>query len=248
MSPSSAGKPPTQRRALHVRPTEPRDFPGIIDVCERTYPGVKPWSAPTLARHREIFPEGQLVAVDRDERVYGYAASLIVYWDDYASDGTWKDFTASGTFANHDPVLGRTLYGAEVMVDPTIRGSGTGGKLYEARRKLAVRLGLLRIRAGARLRNYHKVAKRMSAEEYVIRVVRGEVRDPTLTFQLNRGFDVLAVVQGYLAVDPESLGWAALIEWLNPAVATPADRDGRDPRFARPTETPVDRAGTATSA
>lgn len=223
-----------QRRVLRVRPTEPRDFPGIIEVCLRTYPGVKPWSAPVLARHREIFPEGQFVAVDREERVHGYAASLIVNWDDYASDGTWHDFTAGGTFVNHDPATGRTLYGAEVMVDPTIRGSGTGGKLYDARRKLAERLGLLRIRAGARLRNYHKVAARMSAEEYVIRVVRREVRDPTLTFQLNRGFDVLAVVNGYLAVDPESLGWAALIEWLNPAVATEADRAGRDPRFARP--------------
>ncbi|MHB1299151.1 MAG: hypothetical protein ACYC0B_11535, partial [Gemmatimonadaceae bacterium] len=56
---------------------------------------------------------------------------------------------------------------------------------------------------------------------------------------LNRGFEVLAVVEGYLRHDPESLGWAALIEWLNPAVATDAHRAGRDPRFAKPVREPV---------
>lgn len=227
----TAGSAP--RRSVRVRTVEPRDFPGIIRLSELTYPGIAPWSVKALARHREIFPEGQLVAADQEGGIHGYAASLIVFWDDYEIDGNWKDFTAGGMFTNHDPVLGRTLYGAEVMVDPTLRGAGVGGKLYDARRKLAVTLGLLRIRAGARLRNYHKFAARMGAEEYAIEVVRGVRRDPTLTFQLNRGFEVLAVVKGYLAADPESLGWAALIEWLNPAVATDADRQYGDPKFAR---------------
>src|SRR5690606_7290129 len=138
-------------------------------------------------------------------------------------EATWRDFTDRGMFTNHDPVMGRTLYGAEVMVHPEIRGSGVGGRLYDARRDLAVRLGLLRIRAGARLRGFQKHAGRMTAEEYVRRVARGSLRDPTLSFQLNRGFHILAVVEGYLRHDPESLGWAAVIEWLNPDLATPAD-------------------------
>lgn len=212
-----------ERRAMKVRPVESRDFPGIIELCERTYPGSAPWSEAQLSRHLEIFPEGQLVAVDRDQRVTGYAASLIVYWDDYSMEASWRDFTDRGMFTNHDPVMGRTLYGAEVMVHPEIRGSGVGGKLYDARRDLAVRLGLLRIRAGARLRGFHKHAGRMTAEDYVREVARGALRDPTLSFQLNRGFHVLAVVEGYLRHDPESLGWAAVIEWLNPALATSED-------------------------
>lgn len=214
---------PPRRRYVKVRPVQPEDFPGIVALCERTYPGSPPWSATQLARHLEIFPEGQLVAVDRGHEIVGYAASLIVFWDDYAMDAPWKEFTDGGMFTNHDPARGRTLYGAEVMVHPEVRGSGVGGRLYDARRALAERLGLLRIRAGARLRNYHKYADRMSAEEYVRRVVRRSLRDPTLSFQINRGFHVLAVVPGYLKFDPESLGWAAVIEWLNPAVATAAD-------------------------
>lgn len=215
---------PPRRRYVKVRPVEPRDFPGIIELCERTYPGSPPWSRAQLARHLEVFPEGQLVAVDRGREVVGYAASLIVYWNDYAMDASWKDFTDAGWFSNHDPVLGRTLYGAEIMVHPDMRGSGVGGRIYKARSELAQRFKLLRIRAGARLRGYHKHAEQMDAEEYVRRVVRGSLRDPTLSFQINRGFHVLAVVSGYLRHDPESLGWAAVIEWLNPDVATDEDR------------------------
>jgi hypothetical protein len=111
------------------------------------------------------------------------------------------------------------------MVDPTRQGLGIGTLLYDARRELTVRLGLRRVRAGARLRGYHRVADRMSARDYVTRVEREELTDPTLTFQLRRGFHVLAVVSGYLRHDPESLGYAAVIEWLNPGapenLATP---------------------------
>jgi GNAT superfamily N-acetyltransferase len=201
---------------IRVRNTRPADFDGIIALTCRVYPGSPPWSREQLASHLAVFPDGQFVALDGDE-IVGMAASLIVLWDDYEFETNWRDFTASGTLTNHDPQRGRTLYGAEVMVDPTRQRRGIGTVIYDARRGLAVRLGLRRIRAGARLRGYHKVADRMSAREYVTRVENGELVDATLTFQLKRGFRVLTVVSGYLRYDPESLGYAAVIEWINPA-------------------------------
>lgn len=198
------------------------------------YPDSPPWRREQLASHLAVFPEGQFVAIERlTGRVLGMASSLIVAWREYDITDNWRDFTEGGMFTNHDP-SGRTLYGAEVLVHPQAQRRGVGAKLYHARRALAQRLGLLRIRAAARLRSYHKYAARMSAVEYVIRVVNGKLKDPTLSFQLREGFDVLAVVGDYLRHDPESLGYAAVIEWLNPEVATPADLQGRDPRFARP--------------
>lgn len=74
----------------------------------------------------------------------------------------------------------------------------------------------------------------MTAEEYVIRIIRHELRDPTLSFQLRQGFHVLAVVPNYLKNDPESLGYAALIEWVNRRVAKPEDYRGRNQRFEPP--------------
>ena len=55
--------------------------------------------------------------------------------------------------------------------------------------------------------------------------------DPTLSFQLKEGFHVLAVVPHYLSDDPESLGYAAVIEWLNPELIRPEHVVGRPTRF-----------------
>lgn len=200
--------------AIVIRNTTPDDFEPIIELTRRVYEGA-PWSRQQLETHLQLFPEGQFVAVD-GHRVVGMAASLIVWWDDYEFDTSWKDFTAGGMFTNHDPAKGRTLYGAEVMVDPEYQGHGVGGRLYEARRNLVIALGLRRIRAGARLRGYHRYAEQLSPREYVSKVQSGELHDPTLSFQLHRGFKVLAVIRGYLRHDPESLGYAAVIEWINP--------------------------------
>ncbi len=217
-----------------VRTTRVEDFAGIIDLGRAVYPDSPPWTVEQLASHLSVFPEGQLVAVESgSERVLGMAASLIVWWDDYDMMTEWRDFTAGGLFTNHDPEHGRTLYGAEVMVHPSQQRRRIGSRLYGARRQLVRRLNLLRIRAGARLRGYHRYAHRMTAEEYVIKVVNGEIKGPTLSFQLKHGFHVLAVVPGYLRHDPESLGYAAVIEWINPAVAKPEDYAGRDARFQK---------------
>lgn len=214
-----------------VRPTRPADFEGIIALTRSVYPGSPPWSREQLASHLSVFPEGQLVAVlGAEEQVVGMAASLVIAWDDYHHLGTWRDFTDAGTFRNHDP-NGRTLYGAEVMVHPQMQRRRIGKRLYAERRAIAQRLSLLRIRAGARLRGYHRYVGRMSAEDYVLGVLRGTIRGPTLSFQLREGFTVFGIVEGYLAHDPESLGWAALIEWLNPAVALPEDSAHRDPKW-----------------
>ena len=215
-----------------VRATEPGDIPGLIALCRAVYPVAPPWNETQLASHRDVFPEGQLVAVDPVEgEVVGMAASLVIRWDGYDARATWREFTAAGTFTNHDPVRGRTLYGAEIMVHPGWQRRRIGRRLYQARRDIARRLQLPRIRAGARLRGYHQVHRELSADEYVLRVVRGALHDPTLSFQLREGFRVFAVVEGYLANDPESLGFAALIEWLNPEVAPPADTALRDAKW-----------------
>ena len=220
------------RPNVNVRCTTPDDFAGIVGLCGRVYPQSPPWSPRQLASHLAVFPEGQFVAVEEGtDRVVGMAASLIVLWDDYDIAASWRDFTAEGTFENHDPARGRTLYGAEVMADPALQGRGVGSLLYASRRELAERRRLLRIRAGARICGYHRHAASMTASEYVKRVVRDELRDPTLSFQLHRGFHVLDVVSGYLRHDPESLGWAAVIEWINPAVARPEDYQYGDPRY-----------------
>jgi GNAT superfamily N-acetyltransferase len=196
------------------------DFGGVRELCALVYPTTPSWGEAQLASHLRVFPEGQFVALHMQTgELVGMASSLIVRWEDYGLGANWRDFTDGGMFTNHDPRHGRTLYGAEVMVHPRWQGKGVGKQLYAARRALACELGLLRIRAGARLRDYHRHAARLTPEQYVAAVVRGGLGDRTLSFQLGQGFRVIGVVAGYLAHDPESLGYAAVIEWVNKAVA-----------------------------
>ena len=158
-----------------IRTTRPADFEGIIALCRKVYPGSAPWTKEQLISHLTVFPEGQFVAIDPESHaVVGMAASLIVDWNDYETTDDWRDFTDGGFFTNHDPENGRTLYGAEVMVDSEWRGQGVGRRLYDARNQLVQRLRLLRIRAGARLRGYHRHADRLSPQAYTARVTRGE--------------------------------------------------------------------------
>ncbi len=220
------------RSGIHIRHTQPGDFPAIIGLSKAVYPFPPYWTDRLLASHLEVFPEGQFVAVySASETLVGMAASLIIRWDDYDLHGSWKDFTGKGMFTNHDPARGRTLYGAEIMVSPSDQRKGIGSALYAARRRLVEDLKLPRLRAGARLRGYSRYADQMSAEDYTIKVIRGEVQGMTLAFQLKQGFRVLAVVSNYLPGDPESLGHVAVIEWINKQVATPSDYGARDPKF-----------------
>ncbi|MBI1370901.1 MAG: GNAT family N-acetyltransferase [Planctomycetes bacterium] len=222
-----------------VRNTRHADFDGIIALSRRVYPEILPWGKDQLSSHLRMFPDGQFVAIDiASGRVVGVSGSLIVLWDDYHMHTNWVDLTDHGMFTNHDPEHGHTLYAAEVMVDPDMQGRGIGKKLYKARREVCRRLGLLRIRAGARLRHYHKYADKLTPEEYVLQVVRGDIGDPTLSFQLKQGFRVIGVANQYLRHDPESLGHAAVIEWVNHKVANRPDFAGRDPKYGKPRKKP----------
>jgi GNAT superfamily N-acetyltransferase len=231
---SATPSAPATNLPVEVRQMRPADFVGVRALCALVYPSTPSWSEAQLASHLRMFPEGQFVALSRETgELIGMASSLIVLWEDYGLGASWRDFTDGGMFTNHDPRHGRTLYGAEVMVHPRWQGKGVGKQLYAARRALARELGLLRIRAGARLRDYHRHAARLTPERYVAAVVRGELGDRTLSFQLGQGFRVIGVVSGYLTHDPESLGYAAVIEWVNEAIAA---RVGYEP----PTWTPPD--------
>ena len=223
---------------IHVRTCTPADFPQIIDLCRHVYPDAQPYSEPMLASQRDHFPRGQIVAADGFEgRIIGMCASLIVNWDDYDLSDDWRDFTDGGMFTNHDPA-GKTLYAAEVMVDPDQQGRGIGKALYKARRDLCRDLGLKRIRAGARLRGYRNYCDRMSADEYIKHVIAGDIGDPTLSFQLKQGFRVIGVAPDYLMNDPSSQGCAAVIEWVNHKVADRKDYKDRDPEYGKPRKKP----------
>lgn len=204
-----------------VRATKPGDVDALLALQERVYPTIAPWRQDQLALQLEVFPEGQLVA-EVDQQIVGCASSLVILWDEWADEHTWHDITAAGTFSTHTPD-GFTLYGAEVFVDPALRGQRIGYNLYEGRRQLCRRLNLHRIIACGRLPGYGAVAHEMSVELYAKKVLWGDLADPVLSFQLREGFRFCGIMSDYLPDDIDSCGQASLIAWVNP------DYDSRRP-------------------
>ena len=199
---------------LLVKQTSGNDVDALAKLQAEVYPRMESWQRDQFLKQLEVFPEGQLVA-KLNGRVVGCASSLVILWDEWADEHSWSQITAAGTFKTHNP-SGMTLYGAEVFVDPRLRGKRVGHALYEGRRQLCKRFNLRRIIACGRLPNYHLYRDRMTAELYVKKVLWGDLADPILNFQLREGFKYCGVIHNYIPEDAESGGNAALIVWLNP--------------------------------
>lgn len=218
---------------LIVRATTPADVDPLLRLQTQVYPTIAPWKRDQLRHQLEVFPEGQLVAI-LNGRVVGCASSLVILWDEWSEEHTWSEITAAGTFDTHNPD-GFTLYGAEVFVDPRLRGHRVGHSLYEGRRKICKQLNLRRIIACGRLPGYHALASVMSVELYAKKVLWGDLVDPVLSFQLREGFRYCGIMKSYIPEDHDSCGHAALIAWINPDF-NPLQRSALQHPISAPTE------------
>jgi GNAT superfamily N-acetyltransferase len=121
---------------------------------------------------------------------------------------------------NHEP-NGEWLYGVEMAVRPNYRKLGIGTALYEARFDLVKRLKLRGWYAGGSLMGYHRYQDQLSVREYGEKVIRGEIIDPTVTMQKNRGFQLIRVIENYINDEYHSGNGAVLILWPNPDATAP---------------------------
>jgi GNAT superfamily N-acetyltransferase len=204
-------------RTILMRRATLEDLPRLVEMNHAAYPELVEanvvWNEAQLRSHVARFPQGQLVA-DMNGVPMGAVSTFIVSRKrDPLEPHTWLGITEGGTFAGHD-AGGDTLYLADIYVDPAAWGHGVGQTLYAAIRQLCVALGLRRIVAGGRLWSYHEQPETMVPEEYVARVLRGELRDRVLGSQMKAGFAVRGVLVGYLR-DPRSRDCATLLEWLS---------------------------------
>src|SRR4029078_8391827 len=84
-------------------------------------------------KHRDLFPDGQFVALDGDT-VVGATTTLRLDFDFAHIDHTFADIIQGGWLTSHEP-KGAWLYGADIGVDPRVRGRGIATALYAARQE-----------------------------------------------------------------------------------------------------------------
>lgn len=213
-----------------VIPTELRHGAGVYDTVRLAngYPLDRYChciNAEAVAEQLQRFPEGQFVAVTRvdgEERVIGMATTMRTNRSPDARPLPWYDMVGSFGLRNHDPD-GAWLYGVEIAVRPDYQRRGVASALYKARLALVERLGLKGWYAGGMLMGYHRYRDAMTPRAYGEAVIRGELRDPTVSMQIHRGLEPRGIIEDYY---PEShAGRAAvLLVWEPRRPARPLRR------------------------
>ncbi|MGE5192033.1 MAG: GNAT family N-acetyltransferase [Deltaproteobacteria bacterium] len=207
---------------------ERSDFEAIIDICTVVYPTETPYTLDELEDHRQVFPQGQFVAVEVDsDDVAGVHFTLRLHMIDFHIDDPWDVLTAGGSFLDHHPD-GPTLYGADIMVHPGHQHHGIGHALTDEARFVVQKEHLWRMVGASRLPGYGKHSSSTRIDEYVDAVVERKLFDPVLSLHLKDGWKVVRPIHGYLQHDEESSGWAEVIQWVNPDCPPPPEFDLRN--------------------
>ncbi len=198
---------------IKVRLLQLDDYEAIARLQLICFPEMLPWKIEQLKNILEKFPEGQ-VCIEYNGDVIASSCSLLIDSSKYSESSSWHELTDNGYINNHQKD-GDTLYGMEIMVHPEFRNMKLARRLYEMRKKTAVKLNAKRISIGGRLPNYCKYQAEMNVYDYVNAVTDKKIFDPVLTTQLANGFSLKKILPDYLPNDTESLGYATYLEWTN---------------------------------
>jgi len=167
------------------------------------------------------FPEGTVIGFDGDEREEPVAVGIGIrtHFDfDNPQHNLKTFFDDAPTECGDDPAA-PWYYGTDIVVRPDYRRRGIGKELYDLRKQICVDLNLAGIVAGGVIPGFAEHKHEMSADEYVAKVVAGELYDRTLTFQLENGFEAPCALANYIK-DPEVDDYASLIVWHNDQYVT----------------------------
>jgi predicted amidohydrolase/GNAT superfamily N-acetyltransferase len=200
---------------IELRNLQPGDYDELKDMMIRSYHdwAGSYWKEPQIQKLLYAFPEGQFVIFADDELV-GCALSIIIDYDKFGDDHSYKQITGDFTFNTHDE-NGDVLYGIDVFIHPDYRGLRLGRRLYDARKELCEQLNLKSIVFGGRIPNYNEYSDQLKPKEYIQKVLQKEIYDPVLTFQLSNDFRVIKVLKQYMPGDKGSEEYATLLEWNN---------------------------------
>ncbi|MCB0744566.1 MAG: GNAT family N-acetyltransferase [Ignavibacteriae bacterium] len=171
------------------------------------------WKEHHIQNLINIFPQGQVV-IKVNNQIAGCALSIIVDYDKFDDNHTYKDMTGNYTFSTHTND-GDILYGIDIFIKPEFRGLRLGRRLYDYRKELSERLNLKGVAFGGRIPNYHKYSKELSPKEYIEKVRIKEIHDPVLNFQVSNDFHPAKILKNYLEGDDASNDYAVLLEWDN---------------------------------
>ena len=191
------------------------DYHHLREAMIIAYPNMQNphWKEAEIKQLIKKFPEGQ-VAVKVNDQIAGCALSIIVDYEKFNHQHTYKEVTGNYKFSTHKSD-GDMLYGIDIFILPEYRGLRLGRRLYDYRKELCENLNLKGVAFGGRIPNYHKYAKELTPKQYIEKVRHKEIQDPVLDFQMSNDFHPRLILKNYLEGDKASKDYAVLLEWSN---------------------------------
>lgn len=208
---------------IEIIPTPPDFAAALAALQPLVFPTIEPEEWFTEAMYRAqiaAFPDGQLCALAHTDTGTVVVGATTTFRTSLSFEGEipyYFEVIGHGYLTTHEPD-GEWLYGVDVSVHPDYRRLGVGSRLYDARRQVVRRLNLRGELVAGMLPGYERYRHAMPVDDYVQRVVAGELTDPTLSWQLRNGFAFQRLLPGFIH-DPRSGDMATLLVRLNPHYA-----------------------------
>lgn len=200
---------------MYIREATKIDIPGIIRVENAAWPEGMSAREEMFESRIKVFPEGQLVAVERNE-IIGVVSTEVINYDFGKPHKTWYQATDNGFLKKTHNPNGNVVFGVDLSVSPSARNRGVAKSLLQEIGKMAIKKNIQYGILGGRLPGYYKYADEMSADEYLSMVTTdGEPVDPELRFYKNSGLTIGELIPNYFE-DFQSKNFGVQLIWKNP--------------------------------
>lgn len=219
-----------QRSGLRYANIRPEWAAELAALELASYPTADPadlYDEPSLLLLANDYPEGCFAGFD-DDLLVAMGVGIQIHFDlddpiHRIADIVPDDHSSSG----HTPG-GEWYYGSGIATRPEYRRRGIGSELYQLRKDVCRRRNLRGIVAGGVIPGYADHKDRLTADEYIAEVRAGRLYDPTLSFQIENGFEAICGLPDYI-IDPAVDSWAALIVWHSDTFRPPGGSTFRPP-------------------
>ncbi|MFP4340272.1 MAG: hypothetical protein ACLFQO_07510 [Cyclobacteriaceae bacterium] len=183
----------------------------IQQVCFPTLAADELLQEVHFANHSRIFPEGQLVVIDKSaDKIV--ASSSTLRMDFPTVDHSFMEATDQLWITGSHQPEGEWLYQFDIGVLPEYRGLGHSKVIYQLQQQLVRDLGMKgQITVGMTI-GYEKYKDSLSIEEYCEKLRKEELTDPTVTPQRKAGFQWVSPVYNYVD-DPRAGNCSIFMAW-----------------------------------
>lgn len=208
-----------------VRPVSLGDLAELLIVENEAWQELAATAGKLISR-TEIFPEGQLLAMDSTQKVVGFLNTqrlteqrIYESLESHTGDSDhWGVLSGDGFISSsHDPqgdVLFMINLTTRISKDGQSRRRNIGAVLVQSAIDFARKMNVSKIYGLTRLNGFRGFMREHPAadiHEYIRSVISGRWRDPALSFHLKQGARFLTPVFNSMKDDIESHTWGALI-------------------------------------